>query len=325
MKAIVSTRFGIPQPVVLRELTQPLPANEEVLVKNYASCVNYNNQLMVRGAFLPFRLLTAGRLMGKNRIPGTNFAGKVEATGKNVTLFKPGDDVYGDTFGNGQGCFAEYVCAPENIICRKPANLSYEEAAAMPEVGLVALRGLRDYGHIREGQKVLIYSASGGIGTAAIQIAKCYGAKVTAVCSTRNIDLVKSLGADHAIDYTKEDFTENGILYDVIFGIRKSRNVKDIIRALAPGGIYVSTAGPSPARLMQEMVTGPGLFKKAGKTIAVINPVIDVKDLETLTKLIEAGKLKPVIDRVYPLSKTAEAFRYYGKGHARGKVVIKIR
>lgn len=325
MKAVVCTRYGFPRAIQIQEVEKPVPADNEVLVENYASCVNYNNRILISKRFLPFRLLMGRRLMSASRIPGTNMSGRIVEEGKNVKRFKPGDEVYGDLFGNGQGCFAEYICAPEHVIARKPANLSWEEAAAVPEAGLVALRGLRDYGQIQKGQKVLIYSASGGIGTFAIQIAKHYGAEVTAVCSSRNSDLVRSLGADHVIDYTREDFIRGDEHYDVIMGIRYSRSVYALKGALNPGGIYVSTAGASIPRLFQEFIIGPGVLQKEGKRIAVINPKLQHEDLDFLTGLIEAGKVKPVIDRRYPLSQTAEAFKYYGKGHARGKVVITIK
>jgi NADPH:quinone reductase-like Zn-dependent oxidoreductase len=325
MKAIVCTKYGFPQAVQLREVAKPLPGDNDVLVENHASCVNFNNRILVSRRFAPLRLLIGRRLMPKSRIPGTNLAGRIEAVGKNVRRFRTGDEIYGDLFRNGQGCFAEYVCAPEDIGARKPANLSYAEAAAVPEAGLVALRGLRDYAQVRKGQKVLIYSASGGIGTFAIQIAKYYGAEVTAVCSARNSDLVRSLGTDQVIDYTREDFTQSGKRYDVIFAIRYTRPVNALKRALNPGGIYVSTAGPSISRLFQEFVIGPRAFQSEGKRIAVINPEIRRADLDFLTELIEADRVKPVIDRCYPLSETAAAFKYYGKGHARGKVVITMR
>jgi NADPH:quinone reductase-like Zn-dependent oxidoreductase len=325
MKAVVCTKYGLPKAIQLKEVAKPVPGDNDVLVENYASCVNFNNRILVSSQFLPLRLIMGSRLMSKSRIPGSNLAGRVEAVGKNVRHFKMGDDVYGDLFGNGQGCFAEYVCAPENIIARKPANLSYAEAAAVPEAGLVALRGLRDYALVQKGQKVLIYSASGGIGTFAIQIAKYYGAEVTAVCSARNSDLVRALGADQVIDYRKEDFTQSGKHFDVIFGIRYTRPVYALKRALNPGGIYVSTAGPSITRLFQEFFLGPRVFQNEGKRIAVINPEIKRTDLDFLTELIEASKVKSVIDRRYPLKEITEAFKYYGQGHARGKVVITIK
>ena len=324
MIAIVCTKYGFPKSIELKEVGKPVPGDNEVLIENYASCVNYDNQILVNSKFFLLRLAIGGRLMPQSRIPGTNMSGRIEAVGKNVRRFKPGDDVYGDLYRNGQGCFAEYVCAPEDVVALKPANLSYEEAAALAGAGLVALRGLRDYGHIQKGQKVLIYSASGGIGTFAVQIAKYYGAEVTAVCSSQNSSMVRSLGADYVIDYTKEDFVKHGDLYDVIFAIRYSRSISEIKRALSPGGIYVSTASPSIRRLYQEFIIGPRIFKNEGKRIAVIEPEIKQIDLDFLKELAEAGRVRPVIDRRYTLREISKAFKYYGKGHARGKVVINI-
>jgi NADPH:quinone reductase-like Zn-dependent oxidoreductase len=326
MKAIVCTKYGIPTTIHLEEVDKPVPGDDDVLIENHASCVNFNNGILIYRKYLPFRFAMGRRLMSESRIPGTNFAGRVEAVGRKVKHFQPGDEVYGDLFGKGQGCFAEYVCAPEDHIALKPANLSFEEAAVLPESGLVALRGLRDYGHIREGQKVLIYSASGGIGTMAIQIAKHYTTEVTAVCSTRNLEMVRSLGADYAIDYTKGDFTKGKKqYYDVIFAARYSPSVYAIRRALRPGGIYVSTSGSSLSRLFQDFIIGPRVFHKENKRISVIQPEIRQADLDLIRELAESGEIKPFIDRRYPLKETGEAFRYYGRGHARGKVVIIIR
>lgn len=325
MKAIVCTKYGFPKTIQLKEVDKPVPGDDEVLVENYASCVNYNNSLLISGKLLPIRLVIGNQLMSESRIPGTNMAGRVVAVGKNVKSFKTGDEVYGDLFGKGGGCFAEYVCAPEDIIALKPSNLSHEEAAILPESGLVALRGLRDYAQIKEGQKVLIYGASGGIGTIAIQIAKYYKTEVTAVCSSRSSEMVRSLGSDYVIDYTREDFTRDKKQYDVIFAIRYTRSVFAIKRALLPGGIYVSTAGSSISRLLQEFFIGPPIFRSEEKRIAVINPEIKKIDLDFLRELVESGNIRPVIDRRYTLQKTAEAFKYYGKGHAHGKIVINIR
>ena len=325
MKALVCRKNGRPKAVpTLEEVEKPVPNDNEVLVQVRASSVTYNNLLLVSPKLFPIRLILGrASILGEN-IPGNDMAGRVEAVGRSVTQFKPGDEVYGDLFGCGKGGYAEYVCAPEDALAPKPANLSFEEAAAVPEAAMVALHGLRDTGRIRPGQKVLIYSASGGIGTFAVQIAKYYGAEVTAVCSTRNLDMVRSLGADRVIDYTKEDFTKNGQQYDLILAVRKSRSVFAIKRALSPKGIYVSTASGSPVRLYQEAVIGPRNYRKDGKEIAIISGKANQKDLVFIKELIEAGKVRPVIDRRYPLSEVLEAFRYYDKGHARGKVVITV-
>jgi NADPH:quinone reductase-like Zn-dependent oxidoreductase len=325
MKAIVCTKYGLPKPVELKEVGKPVPEEDEVLVEVHASSVTYSNLLLVSNKMLPFRLIFGRALMPRTRIPGSDMAGRVVATGGKARQFKPGDEVYGDLSLRIKGGYAEYVCAPESMLALKPVNLSFEEAASVPESALVALQGLRDYGKIQKGQKVLIYSASGGIGIFAVQIAKYYGAEVTGVCSTRNLEMVRALGADHVIDYTREDFTKNGQHFDLVFAVRNTRSVWAIKRALSPGGIYVSTAGPSIPRLFQEFIIGPRIFKNEDKKVAVITIHCSQKDLLFIKELIETGKVKPVIDSRFPLSEVTEAYRYYARGHVRGKVVINIR
>jgi 2-desacetyl-2-hydroxyethyl bacteriochlorophyllide A dehydrogenase len=314
--------LGLPEAIEYKEVTKPVPEDDQVLVEVHASSVTFSNMILVNRNMLLLRLMVGSKLMSKSRIPGTDMAGRVTEVGKDVKQFRPGDEVYGDLFGANKGAYAEYVCAPENVLALKPANITFEEAAVVPESAIVALQGLR--GRVAKGQKVLVIGASGGIGTFAVQIAKYYGAEVTGVCGPRNLDLVRSLGADYVIDYSKEDFTRSSQKVDLIFAARKSRSIYDIRRALKPGGIYVSAGGPSVKRLFQEFIIGPRVFKKQGKKIAVINISIKQEDLDFIRKLIEASKIKPVIDRSYPLSETAEAFRYYAKGHARGKVAITI-
>jgi len=325
MKAMVCTRYGLPKAIELKEVEKPVPRDNEVLVEVHASSVTYSNLILVSGRLFFLRLMFGRFLIPKSRIPGTDMAGRVAAVGRNVKQFKPGDEVYGDLFGENKGAFAEYVCAPENVLALKPTNISFEEAAAVPESTLVALQGLRDKGQIKKEQRVLVYSASGGIGTFAVQIARFYGAEVTGVCSARNLDMVRSLGADHVIDYKREDFTKNGQHYDLIFAARKTRSIFAIRRALSPQGIYVSTGSPSISRLFQEFLVGPRIFKNGDRKVVVIKLDINQKDLVFIKELIEAGKVKPVIDRRYPLSEVPEAFRYYAKGHARGKVVITVK
>jgi len=323
VKALVCRTNGRPRIFPgIEEVEKPVPNDDQVLVQVCASSVTYNNLLQVSPKLFPIRLLLGGTFGLNEQIPGNDMAGRVAAVGRNVTQLKPGDEVFGDLFGCGKGAYAEFVCAPEDALALKPTNLSFEEAAAVPEAALVALYGLRDSGRIQPGQRVLIYSASGGIGTFAVQIAKYYGAEVSAVCSTRNLEMVRSLGADHVIDYTREDFTKSGQQYDLILAVRKSRSVFAIKRALSPKGIYVSTASGSPVRLYQEAVIGPRNYRKDGKEIAIISGKANQKDLVFIKELIEAGKVRPVIDRRYPLSEVLEAFRYYDNGHARGKVVI---
>lgn len=235
----------------------PVPRDNEVLIEVHASSVTFSNLFLFMKRWWLFRLALGGQLIPKSGIPGTDVAGRVAALGRGVTRFKAGDAVYGDLFSAGKGALAEYVCAPESILAPKPANLSFEEAAAVPESALVALRGLRDKGKVQPGQKVLVYGASAGIGTFAVQIARYLGAEVTGVCSTRNLDLVRSLGADHVMDYTKEDFTRGGERYDLVFAARYTRSVSEIGRALVRGGIYVSAMGPSIRRGYQEFYAGP--------------------------------------------------------------------
>jgi NADPH:quinone reductase-like Zn-dependent oxidoreductase len=266
--------------------------------------------------------LEFGLLKPKYRIPGSEIAGRVEAVGGKVRQFRLGDEVFGDLSDCGRGGFAEYVCARENALALKPANISFEEDAAVPETALVALQSLRDIGQIKTGQQVLIYGASGGVGTFAVQIAKSFGAEVTGVCSTRNLDLVRSIGADHVIDYTREDFTRTGRRYDLIVATAGYRSIFDYKRALTPGGIYVAPGG-SLAQIFQALLLGPFISmtgsRKLGSLLVKPN-----KDLAFMKELIEAGKVKPVIDRRYQLSEAAEALRYYAEGHARGKVVITV-
>jgi NADPH:quinone reductase-like Zn-dependent oxidoreductase len=321
MKAIVHTRYGPPDELQLGEVEKPVPKENEVLVKVQASSVTYSNSAFASGKPFIVRMMGAGLLEPKHKILGSDIAGRVETVGENVKQFQPGDEVFGDLSECGRGGFAEYVAAPEDALALKPANLTFEDAAAVPEAAVVALQGLRDKGQIQPGQKVLIYGASGGIGTFAVQIAKSFEAEVTGVCSTRNLELVRSIGADYVIDYTKEDFTQNGQQYDLILATAGYRSLFDYARALSPKGIYVVTGG-SMAQVFQPMYLGPLISMTAGKKMSNLAMRPNQKDLVLVAQLVEAGKVKPVIDRCYPLNETAEALKYYGKGHARGKVVI---
>jgi NADPH:quinone reductase-like Zn-dependent oxidoreductase len=322
MKAIVCTKYGPPDVLKLEEIPTPTPGNDEVLVEVHAASVTYSNLMLITGEPFVGRLMGMGLFKPKQEIPGSDIAGRVEAVGTDVKQFRPGDEVFGDLSVCGRGGFAEYVCAPEKALGLKPANISFVEAAAMPEAALVALQALRDRGQIRPGQKVMIYGASGGIGTFAVQIAKHFGAEVTAVCSARNLDMVRSIGADHVIDYTKEDFSKNGQQYDLIVATAGYRSIFDYRRALSAQGIYVSTGG-SMAQTFQGLLIGPLISitgsKKLGSMLVKPN-----KDLAFMKELVEAGKVKSVIDRCYPLSEVAEALRYYAEGHARGKVIITV-
>lgn len=320
MKAIVYTEYGSPDVLVLKEIAKPTPKEDEVLVKVCAVSANAADLHLLRADPVLIRL-SSGLLKPKNKILGSDIAGRVEAIGSNVKGFKPGDEVFGDISAGGWGGFAEYVCAHENALVLKPANLSFEEAAAVPMAAVTALQGLRQ-GQIQEGQKVLINGASGGVGMFAVQIAKAFGAEVTAVCSTRNLAIVRSIGADHVIDYTREDFTQNGKHYDLILAANGARSISDYKRALAPRGTYVMSGG-AMSQMTQAMLMGPWMSRngqKMGNLAAKPNKM----DLAFVKELLEAGKVKPVIDRCYPLRETAEAVRYLEEGHARGKVVITV-
>lgn len=319
MKAIVYTKYGPPDVLNLEEVRDPTPKEDEVLVKVHAASVNAADWHLLRADPFPVRFVY-GLLKPKNRILGADIAGRVEAVGGNVKQYKSGDEVFGDISACSWGGFAEYVCARENALVLKPANVTFEQAAAVPMAAVTALQGLHE-GQIQPGQKVLINGASGGVGTFAVQIAKSLGAEVTGVCSTSKLDMVRSIGADHVIDYTQEDFTQNGQHYDLILAANGYHPISQYKRALSPNGIYVMTGG-SGAQMFQAMFLGPIMSmtgsKKMGNTMTKPNK----KDLALLAELLETGKVVPVIDRRYPLSEVAEAIRYLEEGHARGKVVI---
>ncbi len=319
MKAIVHTGYGPPEVLQLKEVEKPTPKDDEVLIKVHAASVNDGDSSVVRGKPFVVRLMPGGPLKPKFKIPGGDVAGRIEAVGRDVKQFQPGDEVFGDLGACGFGAFAEYVCAPENALALKPASTTFEEAAAVSQAALVALQGLRDKGQIQPGQKVLINGASGGVGAFAVQIAKSFGAEVTGVCSTGNLDLVRSIGADQVIDYTQEDFTKSGLHYDLIFDNVANRSVSDYMRALSPKGNYVSVAFNPVALILGPLISLIG-SKKVGAFLHRPND----KDLVIMKELLEAGKVVPVIDRRYPLSDVAEAFRYFGEGHVRGKVVITV-
>jgi len=321
VKAIVYTEYGPPDVLQLKEVERPTPKEDEVLVKVHASSVNYSDWAFVRGK--PFLVRFVSGLLKPIRILGADIAGQVKAVGKNVKQFQPGDEVFGDISGCGWGGFAEYVSVTENALSLKPGNITFAEAAAVPQAAVVALQGLRDKGKIQPGQKVLINGASGGIGTFAVQIAKSFGAEVTGVCSTKNLEIVRSIGADYVIDYTHEDFTKNGKCYDLILAAAGYRSIFDYKRALNPRGIYVMTGG-SMKQVMQANLLGPAISKAGGKRLVALFHRTNQNDLVFMKELIEAGKVVAVIDRCYPLSQIAEALSYYGERHARGKVVITL-
>ncbi len=323
MKAVVNTVYGSPDVLRFIEVDKPLPKDNEVLVKIHASSVNAADWHLLRADPFLVRFSGLGILKPKNTILGSDVAGTVEAVGPKVRDFKPGDEVFGDVFVSGLGAFAEYVSVPEKFLVSKPTTVTFEEAAAAPLAALTALHGLRDNGKIQPGQKVLVNGASGGVGSFAVQLAKYFGAEVTAVCSTRHLDLMKSLGADHVIDYTREDFTKTGQHYDLILAANGYHSIFDYKRALSPKGIYVMSGG-SGAQMAQAMLIGPFLSRKDGKKLGNFLSTPNKKDLLFLKEVMETGKVKAVIDRRYPLSKVADAIRYLEEGHARGKVVINV-
>jgi NADPH:quinone reductase-like Zn-dependent oxidoreductase len=317
MKAILFTEYGSPDVLQFKEVEKPAPKDDEVLVKVYATSVNPADWHIMRGEPFLARLAN-GLLKPKNPRLGADIAGRVEATGKNVTQFQVGDAVFGELQLNDLGSFAEYICANEDTFALKPAKLTFEQAAAVPLAAFTALQGLRDKGQIQPGQKVLVNGASGGVGTFAMQIAKSCGTEVTGVCSARNLDLVRSIGADHVIDYAKEDFTNNGQHYDLIFDAVGNRSVSDLKRALSPNGICSVAGFTSLPRLFQTMFLG-------GKQVGLMETAsANKKDLVIIKELLESGKVVPVIDRTYPLSETPEAIRYLETGRAKGKVVITV-
>jgi NADPH:quinone reductase-like Zn-dependent oxidoreductase len=319
MQAIVSTQYGPPDVLHFRVIATPTPADNEVLIKLYAASVNPVDLHLLRGKPFFLRLLSGGLRAPKRKIPGHDIAGRVEAIGKAVTQFKPGDEV----FGASRGAFAECACALENNLARKPANISFDDAAAVPIAALTALQGLRDKGRIQPRQKVLVDGASGGVGTFAIQIAKSFGAEVTAVCSTQKMDTARSIGADHVIDYTREDFTKNGQRYNLILAANAHHSIFDYSRALTPNGIFVM-AGGRGVQALQVALLGPLLSRIGSKKFCFFIAKIDHNDLAFLATLLESRKVVPVIDRRYPLSAAAEALRYLAEGHAQGKIVLTV-
>jgi NADPH:quinone reductase-like Zn-dependent oxidoreductase len=319
MKAIVYTEYGPPDVLQVTEAAKPTPRNDEVLIRVHAASVNALDWRLMRGGPYIVRILFG---LGKPTTvrpgrPGRDVAGRVEAVGTNVTEFKPGDEVFGVCLG----AFAEYACAIESKLALKPATISFEDAAAVPVAAVTALQGLRDKGRIQRGKKILVDGASGGVGTFAVQIAKSFGAEVTAVCSARHVDTARSIGADHVVDYTREDFTQSGQRYDLILAANAYHSVFGYRRALNQNGIYVM-AGGGWAQILQAFLLGPLLSLVGRKKMCNFMARINKEDLVVLKDLLEAGKVVPIIDRRYPLSEAAEAIRYLEEGHAGGKVVI---
>jgi len=320
MRAIVYHEYGSPDVLHLTEVEKPAPKDDEVLIKVHAVSVNASDWEGLRGKPLYARI--GGLLKPRHQILGSDIAGRVEMAGRNIRRFQPGDEVFGDISGR-MGGFAEYVCARERALALKPASMTFEEVAAIPQAAVIALQGIRDEGQVQPGQEVLINGAGGGAGSFAVQLAKFYGAEVTGVDNTGKLDFLRSLGADHVIDYTREDFTKNGNQYDLILDVVAHRSVFAYARALRPNGRYFMVGG-SVATIFQILLLGPWMRRTAGKKIRILAVQPSLRDLAFITELCEAGKIVPVIERRYPLREVPEALRYLGEGLAKGKVVITV-
>lgn len=320
MKAIVRYQYGSPDVLKLEEVEKPIPSDDEVLVKIHAVSINGSDREGLIGKPLYVRI--GGLRKPGYPILGSDIAGRVEQTGKNITQFNQGDEVFGEIPGY-HGGFAEYACASEHTLAQKPAGLTFEQAAAIPQGGVIALNGIREKGQVQPGQQVLINGAGGSGGSFAVQLARLYGAEVTGVDNTHKMDFLRSLGADHVIDYTRQDFTKTGKQYDLILDLIAHRSVFAYRRALKPGGTYFFVGG-SIGTLFQILLLGPWIKMTTGKRIRLLAVPQNNKDLMAITELCESGKITPVIDRTYPLHQVPEALRYVTEGRARGKVVITV-
>lgn len=321
MKAIVFTKYGSPDVLELKEIEKPAPRDDEVLIRVHAASLNDWDWGALQG--IPFvNRLMFGLLRPKKQILGSDIAGRIEAVGKNVRRFQPGDEVFGDLSGEWGG-FAEYVCARENALALKAPGMTFEQAAAIPQAAMLAVQGLCDVGRIQEGQRLLINGAGGGVGTFAIQIAKLHGVEVTGVDSPGKLDMLRSMGAKHVIDYTQQDFTKNGERYDLILDVKTNRPISDYVRALSPNGTYV-TVGGSMGRLFQALLFRLWISLTTNKKIRIV-ALKQNKDLEYMKELFATGKAVPVIDGPYTLSEVPQAFRHFGAGRHKGKVVITVK
>ena len=321
MKAIVVRRYGAPDALRLEDAEQPRPGPGQVLVRVRAASINSWDWDNLRGSPFVNRMMN-GLRRPKYLIPGADIAGRVEAVGEEVTRFRPGDEVFGDLCGAGWGAFAEYVCAPETALALKPARASFEQAAALPQAAVLALQGIRDYGRVQPGQRVLINGAGGGVGTFAIQLAKAAGAEVTGVDSAPKLEVVRSVGADRVLDYQRDDYTSHARRYDLILDVVGKRSMFEVERALAPGGSYIMVGGPM-ARLAQLLITGRWLARRAGTRMRILIHRAN-HDLAEVAHLFDAGTLRPVIDGPHPLADTPNAMRRFGAGSILGKAVITI-
>jgi NADPH:quinone reductase-like Zn-dependent oxidoreductase len=323
MKAIIHTRYGAADGLKLAEVDQPIVKDHEVLVQVQATSVNAGDWHLMRGEPFLIRFMFGGLLKPKIKILGFDVAGRVEAVGKGVTQFQPGDEVFGDLSECGFGAFAEYVCAPESALALKPTNLSFAEAATVPDAALAALQGLRDCGQVQSGQKVLVSGASGGVGSFAVQLAKAFGAEVTALCSPTKMDMVRSLGPDQIIDYTQIDITRAGQHFDLILDAAAYRSVFDYLPTLTPAGTYVLVGG-NIARFFQVMLFGSGISRLSRRKVQCLASKPNQADLIILKEMIEAGKIRPFIDRHYTLNEVPTAIRYLEQRQVRGKVAITV-
>ncbi|MCZ6619983.1 MAG: NAD(P)-dependent alcohol dehydrogenase [Gammaproteobacteria bacterium] len=323
MKAIVFTEYGSTDVLQLTEVPTPVPGDDEVLVKVHAASINDWDWAYMHGEPFFTRVFTGFLKPRLNiRIPGCDIAGQVEAVGKNVERFQAGDNVYGDLCQSGFGAFAEYVCAPETALAPMASGMTFNQAASIPQAAMLTVQGLFDAGNLQAGQKLLINGAGGGVGTFGVQIARTMGVEITAVDSSIKLDMLRSLGADHVIDYREEDFTRNGRHYDVILDTRTKRSILDCARSLSPHGVYATVGGSMP-RIVQALLLGPWISRRSKKKIRVV-ALKPNKDLAYMNELFEAGKVTPVMDGPYPLSEVPEALRYFGKAEHKGKVIITI-
>ncbi len=319
MKAVVMERYGPPEVLELRDVATPTPKANEVLVRVHAASINDWDWGLLRGTSFVIRILN-GLFRPKVQIIGCDIAGRVEAVGEDVNAFQPGDEVYGDLCMSGFGAFAEYACAPEACLAHKPPGMTFEQAAAIPQAGMLAVQGLIDVGRIRSGQKLLLNGAGGGVGTFALQIAKLHDVEVTVVDKAGKLDMLRAMGADHVIDYLKEDFTRHGRCYDLILDVKTNRSPLAYARALNPNGIYATVGGSTP-RLLQALVLGPLISPLSNKHLRIVT-LKPNKDLAYMNELFEAGKLVPVIDRPYKLADVPEALRLFGTGDHKGKIIV---
>jgi NADPH:quinone reductase-like Zn-dependent oxidoreductase len=321
MKAVVVERYGTPDALELRDVSEPVPKPGEVVVRVLAASVNDWDWGLIRGKPFVVRLLH-GLFKPRVQIPGCDIAGRVEAVGEGVDEFKPGDAVYGDLSASGFGAFAEYACAPESGLARMAAGMTFEQAAAIPQAGMLAVQGLIDVGGVRTGQKVLLNGAGGGVGTFALQLAKLHDAEVTVVDKTEKLEMLRGMGADRLIDYVTTDFTKMGGRFDLVLDVKTNRSPLAYARALRRGGIYVTVGGDMP-RVLQLMVLGPLLSRLSARKMRIVGLKTN-KDLGYMNQLFEAGQLRPVIDRVYPLAELPAALRFFGTGDHKGKIVITL-